>query len=41
MPTEGDKIVKTGTAKMHMLEALGLENIQIRLILSKCSMIVI
>ncbi len=35
MPTEGDKIVKKGTAKMPMLEALGLENIQIRLIPAK------
>lgn len=32
MPTEGNEIVKKGTAKMPMLEALGLENIQIRLI---------
>lgn len=35
MPTEGDEIVKKGTAKMPMLEALGLENIQIRLIPAK------
>ena len=32
MPTEDDVIVPKGTAKMTMLEALGLENIQIRLI---------
>lgn len=32
MPTETDEIVKKGTARMSMLEALGLENIQIRLI---------
>lgn len=31
MPTEKDEIIKKGTAKMPMLEALGLENIQIRL----------
>lgn len=31
MPTEKDDIIKKGTAKMPMLEALGLENIQIRL----------
>ena len=30
MPTEKNKIIKKGTAKMPMLEALGLENIQIR-----------
>lgn len=30
MPTENDKIVKKGTARMPMLEALELENIQIR-----------
>lgn len=30
MPTEGNEIIKKGTAKMPMLEALGLENIQIR-----------
>ena len=35
MPTEGNEIVKKGTAKMPMLEALGLENIQIRLIPAK------
>ena len=35
MPTEGNEIVKKGTAKMPMLEALGLENIQIRLIPEK------
>ena len=35
MPTEKDEIVKKGTAKMPMLEALGLENIQIRLIPTK------
>lgn len=35
MPTEGNEIVKKGTAKMPMLEALGLENIQIRLIPTK------
>lgn len=32
MPTEQDKIIIKGTAKMSMLENLGLENIQIRLI---------
>ena len=32
MPTEKNEIVKKGTARMPMLEALGLENIQIRLI---------
>ena len=32
MPTEKDEIIKKGTARMPMLEALGLENIQIRLI---------
>lgn len=31
MPTEKHDIIKKGTAKMPMLEALGLENIQIRL----------
>lgn len=30
MPTEKNEIIKKGTAKMSMLEALGLENIQIR-----------
>lgn len=30
MPTEKDVIIKKGTVKMKMLEALGLENIQIR-----------
>lgn len=30
MPTENDRIVKKGMAKMQMLENLGLENIQIR-----------
>ena len=35
MPTEENEIVKKGTAKMPMLEALGLENIQIRLIPAK------
>ncbi len=30
MPTEGEEIIKKGIAKMPMLEALGLENIQIR-----------
>lgn len=35
MPTEGDDIVMKGTARMPMLEALGLENIQIRLIPAK------
>lgn len=30
MPTEKDEIIKKGTARMPMLEALGLENIQIR-----------
>jgi hypothetical protein len=35
MPTEKDEIVKKGTAKMPMLEALGLENIQIRQIPAK------
>lgn len=32
MPTEENEIVVKGVAKMQMLEALGLENIQIRLI---------
>ena len=32
MPTEKDVIIKKGTARMPMLEALGLENIKIRLI---------
>jgi hypothetical protein len=32
MPTEKDEIIKKGTARMKMLEALGLENIQIRLL---------
>lgn len=31
MPTEKNEIIDKGTAKMEMLEALGLENIQIRL----------
>ena len=31
MPTEKDEIINKGTARMPMLEALGLENIQIRL----------
>ena len=35
LPTEENEIVKKGTAKMPMLEALGLENIQIRLIPAK------
>lgn len=35
MPAEKDEIVKKGTAKMPMLEALGLENIQIRQIPAK------
>ena len=35
MPTEKDEIIKKGTARMPMLEALGLENIQIRLIPAK------
>ena len=35
MPTEENEIVKKGIAKMPMLEALGLENIQIRLIPAK------
>ena len=35
MPTEKDEIVKKGTVKMPMLETLGLENIQIRLIPTK------
>ena len=30
MPTENDEIVKKGTVRMPMLEALNLENIQIR-----------
>lgn len=33
--TEKDEIVKKGTAKMPMLETLGLENIQIRQIPTK------
>lgn len=32
MPTEGNEIIDKGIVKMDMLEALGLENIQIRLI---------
>lgn len=32
MPTEKNEIINKGTAKMSMLEALGLENIQIRLL---------
>ena len=32
MPTEKSEIIKKGTARMSMLESLGLENIQIRLI---------
>lgn len=32
MPTDKNEIIKKGTARMPMLEALGLENIQIRLI---------
>ena len=32
MPTEKNVIIKKGTARMPMMEALGLENIQIRLI---------
>ena len=32
MPTESEKIVPKGVAKMQMLESLGLKNIQIRLI---------
>lgn len=32
MPTEQDEIIVKGTVKMAMLEALGLENIQIRLL---------
>lgn len=35
MPTEKDEIVKKGMVKMPMLEALGMENIQIRLIPAK------
>lgn len=35
MPTEKDTIIKKGVAKMKMLEALGLENIQIRLLPAK------
>lgn len=35
MPTEKDEIVKKGTSRMPMLESLGLENIQIRLIPAK------
>ena len=35
MPTEKNEIVKKGTVKMPMLEMLGLENIQIRLIPTK------
>ena len=30
MPIEGDAVVIKGTARLPMLEALGLENIQIR-----------
>ena len=32
MLTEKDEIINNGTAKMSMLEAIGLENIQIRLL---------
>lgn len=32
MPTESEKIVPKGVAKMQRLESLGLKNIQIRLI---------
>lgn len=32
MPTESEKIVPKGVAKMQMLESFGLKNIQIRLI---------
>ena len=32
MPTESEKIVPKGEAKMQMLESLGLRNIQIRLL---------
>ena len=32
IPIEKDEIINKGTAKMSMLEALGLENIQIRLL---------
>lgn len=35
MPTEQEAIIKKGVAKMEMLEALGLENIQIRLLPAK------
>ena len=35
MPTEKNEINKKGIARMPMLEALGLENIQIRLIPAK------
>lgn len=35
MPTEKDEIIKKGTVKMPMLEAIGLENIQIRQIPAK------
>jgi hypothetical protein len=35
MPTEGDTVIDKGTASMKMLEALGLENIQIRLLPAK------
>lgn len=35
MPTEKETIIKKGVAKMKMLEALGLENIQIRLLPAK------
>lgn len=35
MPTEKDEIINKGTAKMSMLEELGLENIQIRLLPAK------
>ena len=32
MPTEGNRIVDKGIAKMEILERLGLQNIQIRLL---------
>jgi hypothetical protein len=32
MPTEGDEIIKYGKVRMPILEQIGLENIQIRLL---------
>ena len=32
MPTEKDEIIKKGVARMHILEQLNLQNIQVRLL---------